>query len=440
MGVDLTEGNIFKTLYSTSLPLVVSLIMQTTLNLVDAFFVGKLNAQALAAISLSMPVTLMIMMVGSSIGAGLTSVVSRRVGSKEFSSAKLAADNGLLSVLFLSVLLTVASYLALPSLLDFMGASGSLKEAGLEYLSILVLGMVIQVIFLSLNGLVAAEGEMKVTMMAGIIANIINIILDPVFIFTWGLGLSGAAIATVIAQVAGLAYLYHHLSSGDTWVRVDFKGFRLKIAYIREIYSLALPLAVSNLILSISALLNMKIIGVFGTDALAASSIGFRLYNLMVLPGAAISNALVSIVGQSLGAGKYKRAREAVNEAGKFSAYCMGAISIVFIIFATPITAVFNNSKQVLQYCSQFLIIVPLTSPLLALAYCYGAALVAAGRGRQVLLLKVRSLISLIPAYIGSLIWGVTGIWIGMSAGNIIYYLMGRGLFEYGGWDRPKDV
>ncbi|MFH1055639.1 MAG: MATE family efflux transporter [Candidatus Altiarchaeota archaeon] len=439
MGVDLTEGDILKTVYRTSLPMVITLAMGSMLNLVDAFFVGKINSQALAAVGLGFQVVFFVMMLGSGVSAGVTSVVSRLIGAKEYGKAKIASEHGILSAVVVSIILSVILLLTAPAILDFMGAKASLMDDSLAYLNVLLFFSAFQFMGLVLTGIVSAEGEMKVVMKAGVYSNILNVILDPLFIFTFGLGIRGAAIATVISQLYSLLYLASYLFSGNSWVRPDFNCFTYDFRHIRDIYSLALPMSLSNLSMSIAYVIQTSIVGLFGTGALAASTIGMRMYSLGSLPGAAISTAVVSIAGQCIGAGKYDRAKETVVRGGFLAATIMGGIGLIFYVFAADIVQFFTSSAPVIEYSISFLRITAPGQVALGFALCFGSVLVAAGKGKQLLMLKVlRTFLPLPICYWLSTIYGVPGIWAGITFNLVLYLIISMALFRYGGWDRGE--
>jgi len=437
MGVDLTEGDLAKTVLRTSLPLVFSIAMQTTFSLVDAFFVGKLSPQALAAVGIGFQLTLLSVMLASSVGFGVTSVLSRFLGAREYGKAKSAAENAILSSLVLSILLALALILAAPSLVEFMGAHGSLKDESLAYITPLLIFLPVQFLGLVANGIVAAEGEMRVSMKWGVYSNILNAVLDPIFIFTFGWGVRGAAYATVISQAYGLAYLIRHLLHGITWTRPDFSGYKPSLRHIRDIYSIALPISLSNVALSVSAILNTAVAGRFGAETLAAMHIGLRLYGLLTLPSVAFSTALVSITGQCIGAGKIGRAREAVAKAGALSLAAIGALTVPVYLLAPSIISAFNSSAAVVGEGASFIRIIAVGVLATGYAQCLSSVLIAAGKGRQVLALKVlRTFIPLPISYLLSIYLGPSGVWAGITMGAFIYLAAAVYFYRSGGWDR----
>ena len=441
MGVDLTKGTVLGTIYRTSAPLVIANVLQTTLTLVDTLFVGKLGSNALAAVGIGFPVFLLITLIGSSLGVGVVSLVSRRIGSGERNKAKSAAEHGVLAAVALSLCLTVVLYATAPYLVEFMGGKGHLREYTLQYLNIIILLLFFQVTSLVLNNIVCAEGEMKISLKWGAITNVVNLVLDPILIFSFGLGLQGAAYATVISQVLGLLYLLRYFLSEMTWVKINFKDFKVDSKVFKEIFSISIPVSLSNMALSFSAMVHMGIVGLFGPHALAASAIGFRLYGLAALPGQAISNATVSIVGQSLGSRKIKRAREAIVKSGLMSSVLMSSIGVLFFVFASQAIQIFNSEPDVLSYGISFLRIVPLSFPFRGMGFCFGSALVAAGKGKQILLLKLcKNVFPLIPTYLLALKFGVPGIWAGFALGQFIYFLVTYILYKYGGWEYERKI
>jgi len=225
--------------------------------------------------------------------------------------------------------------------------------------------------------------------------------------------------------------------SGMTWVKIDYKKFKPELKILKEIFSISIPVSVSNIAHSLSVMVYVAIVGLFGSHALAASAIGFRLYGLAALPGQAISNAVVSIVGQCLGSRNIKRAREVVVKAGLTASVIMSVIGVLFFVFASPIIRLFNSEIEVVSYGISYLRIVPLVFPFLGMGFIFGSTLVAAGKGRQILLLKLcKNAFPLIPTYFLAKAFGVPGIWVGFALGQFIYFLVTYLLYKYGKWEQ----
>jgi putative MATE family efflux protein len=436
MGTDLTEGEITKTIVKTSAPMVVAFLLHSAFNIVDAFFVGKISAEALAAVSISFPVVFLIISLGTGVGVGATSVVARFIGAKEYKRADNAAEHALLAAAALGLSLSVIGYLSAPTLFDLIGAQGSLKALALDYLNILLFFAVFMMFGFVGNSLLRGEGDMTTPMKVMGAAALLNMILDPLFIFTFGLGVRGAAIATVLSRGIAVLYLAYHILSGRSWLRLDYRNFSYDFDYIRRIFTVGIPSSLSNVTMSLGMFLLTIIVGFFGTDALAAFGIGFRLDSLALLPGMGVAVAVVSIVGQSVGAGKFERARDVTLKAGLMASAFMTCIGLVFYVFAPQIVSVFNDSPQVLAYGVSFLHIIPFSYLVVGMSMCISGAFLGSGKAVYALAVTVsRMVVFSVPAsYLLSHLFGVPGIWAGIVIGSFMSFILSLLIFRYCDW------
>ncbi len=435
MGEDLTDGGIVEIVVKTSWPMVVAFLLHSAFNLADAFFVGKISAEALAAVSISFPIVFLIISIGSGIGIGVTSVVARFIGAKAQKRADNASEHGLLAALVLGLFLSLAGILAAPLLFDVMGASGSLRIMALDYINILLAFTPLTLLGFVGNSILRGEGDMLTPMKVMGSAAILNIILDPALIFWAGLGVQGAALATAFSRVYLLLLVLCYIHSGSAWIRLDFRNFGFDFRYIRRIFSVGIPSALSNISLSVGMFMLTIIVGFFGTDALAAFGVGFRLDSLAVLPGLGVSTALVSIVGQNIGAGKVERARSFILKAGVMSSAFMTLFGVVFYLFASGITSMFNSEPSVVAYGTSMLRILPLSYIVLGVVLSIGGAFLGSGRASLALLINCsRSILFSVPAaYLLAVEFGfgLDGVWWGIVAGSFTSFLVALLLFRY---------
>ncbi|MBD3388593.1 MAG: MATE family efflux transporter [Candidatus Altiarchaeales archaeon] len=446
MGKDLTEGNISRTIIETSVPLMVAFVLQSAFNIADAFFVGKISAEALAAVSISFPVVFLIIALGTGIGAGTTSVVARYIGAKDYDNADNAAEHALISSGFVGLGLGIAGFLISPYLFDIIGAEGSLKALALEYINILLFFTVFMMFAFVGNSILRGEGDMKTPMKIMGLSSILNIVFDPFFIFPGGyhlpfglvlpfglgLGVRGAAIATLTARGIGMSWLTWHILTGRSWVKLDFRHFRYDFSHVKNIFFVGVPASLINVTMSVGMFLWTVIVGMHGTAALAAYGIGFRLDTVALLPAMGVSVAVISIVGQNIGAGKLGRARQATYKAGMMASGFMVFIGILFNLFSVQIISAFNTDPEVVGYGVSFLRIIPWSYIFVGLAMCISSAFVGSGQALLALLITImRIIVFSVPlAYLISLAYGVSGIWMGIAAGSILGSLFALLLFK----------
>jgi len=436
MARDLTEGGIVKTILVTSLPMVFAFLLHSAFNLVDAYFVGQLSAEALAAVSVGFPVVFMMIALASGLGVGTTSLIARKVGKKDIKGAGEAAEHALLMAVVLVLFFTVAGLLSAGTLFDMMGIEAEVKELALEYINIILLGSVAMFLAMTANSIIRGEGEMMFPMAVMGFAAILNMVLDPIFIFDLGLGVRGAALATVISRVVGLSILAGYIIQERTWVRLKFHRFRFNMSHVKGILSVGIPQSLSNFSMSVGIFLLTIIVADFGTEAIAAFGIGFRLDSIALLPGLGVMMAVVSLVGQNVGAGRYDRAEEMTIKAGVMAVVFMSAIGLFFFLFSEQIVSVFNSDPLVVAYGSSMLRILPLSYLLMGLGMAVSGAFMGSGHARPALAITfLRVIVLSVPlAYVLSRSMGVEGIWLGIMISSIIASVIGIAWFRRGSW------
>lgn len=440
MGKDLTEGSIIRSIISTSWPMIVAFGLQSAFNIVDAYFVGKISADALAAVSVSFPVVFLIISLGAGIGVGTTSLIARSLGTKDFKKAGEVAEHALLIAIVVSLIFTVIGIAFAGLLFDVMGVSAVVKELAIEYMNIILMGAPIMFTIMVANSVIRGEGEMKVPMYVMGASAILNIILDPVFIFGLGWGVRGAALATVVARTVGLIIIVAYFVSEKTWIKLKFKEFVFNLDYVKGIFRVAIPSSLSNVSMSVGMFLLTVIVAGFGTEALAAYGIGFRLDSLAILPAIGVSVAVVSMVGQNVGAGKYERVKKITNIAGLMTTAMMCTIGLLFFVFPDVIVSVFNDDPLVVSYGVSFLRIIPISYLVVGISMTISGAFLGSGHAIPALTINVLRVIVLsVPlAYFFSQTAGLEGVWWGILISSIIASVVAMLWFKKGTWKRKR--
>lgn len=438
MGKDLTEGSVLRIILVTALPMIVAFLLQSAFNIVDAYFVGKLSADALAAVSVSFPVVFLIISLSSGVGVGTTSLVARSIGQKNFGVAGEVAEHAFFIALFLGLFFTLVGVYLAPFLFDFMGVSGVVKELALDYIYVILLGSLIMFLAMVGNSVIQGEGEMKVPMYVMASAAILNIILDPLFIFSFGWGVRGAAWATVFARTLGLLVIVAYFFSEKTWIKLRFHRFGFRWDYVKGIFRVGLPSSLSNVTMSVGMFLVTYIVAGFGTESLAAFGIGFRLDSIAFLPAIGISIAVVSLVGQNVGAGKFERAEEVTFKAGLLATAFMSAIGLVFFVFPQAIVSVFNQDPVVVSQGVGFLKVIPLSYLFVGFSIAISGAFLGSGHAVPSFVLTIVRTIALsVPlAYVFSQDIGLSGVWWGMVVGAFAGTVVGVLWFRTGSWKK----
>jgi putative MATE family efflux protein len=440
MGSDLTEGGVFRTVFYASMPMVAAFLLQSSFNVVDALFIGWISPEALAAVSVSFPVIFFMMSVGTGIGAGATSAVARLIGSGDYRGADNAAEHAVLISIVLGVLFTVAGVIGAPFIFDMIGVEGEVKAMGLEYLNVILWFTVFFLFSFIASSVIRGEGDMKTPMIVMAFGAVLNAVLDPIMIFWMGWGLGGAAWATVLAQIATVIVFIYHLSSGRGWIRLDFRDFSYDFLHVKRIFSVGIPSCASNIIMSVGMFIFTFIVAGFGTHALAAFSIGFRLDSFAILPGIGVAVAVISVVGQSVGAGKYSRAREVAFKAGALACSIQMIVGLVFYVFAQTIVGLFTDSPEVLEYGVSFMRIIPLSYLIVGFSMSFSGAFIGSGRaGLALLVTFLRLIVFSAPlAILLSQSMGLDGVWWGIVIGSWLSFIAAAVIYRFTKWEKTS--
>jgi putative MATE family efflux protein len=352
-GRDFTEGPIGRAIFILAVPMVLEMVMESVFVVVDVFVVAHLGADAVATVGLteSFMTILYALAVGLSIGTG--AMVARRVGEKDADGAAHTGAQVLLLGLAVSVLLGVLGWWLAPTLLRVMGgSSGVLANAAFTRV---MLGFNASVVMLYLaNAVLRSAGDAAIAMRVLWLANAINVILGPALVFGWGpfpkLGIVGAAVATSIGRSTGALFALSRLVRPGSRLRIVRRHFHFDPALIARVVRLSSSATFQVFIGMASWIGLTRILASFGSDAIAGYTIGIRIVAFALLPAFGLSNAAATMVGQALGARKPERAEASVWKAARYNVAFLGAIGLLFVLFARPIVGVFTPDPDVVRY------------------------------------------------------------------------------------------
>ncbi|RAP51692.1 MAG: MATE family efflux transporter [Methanosphaera sp. rholeuAM270] len=427
-GVKIILGDPRIAVRKMSVPLIISMLLVSIYNLADAAWVSGLGSDALAGVGFVTPLFLVLVGLGNGLGGGATSALSKYIGQRK----KEKADNGSVHVIIITVIISLivsaVLLLVLDPLVTLMGAGNTLNYA-LSYGNIMFGGAIFFVLPNAMYGILRAEGDVNRTMLAMAVSCIINIIIDPIFIFTLNLGVSGAAIATLISSsLVILIISYWFYIKKDTYLKPNFSNFKFSRIISFDILKVGIPaslelLLTSILVIVISTVLTM----VASTDAVAVYSTGWRVVSLGTMPIIGISTALVSIVGANYGARQFENIKLAHRYSMKL-ALVVGIITgVIIYIFAPQIVILFSyssGSSHLAATMTEFLRSMTLYYLFMAFGAPSTFLFQGVGKGMTALLqtLLRNVVFSIICTYVFALVLGLGehGVWYGILVGQII--------------------
>ena len=349
-----TEGSVRRALFMLAIPVILEMAMESLFAIVDAYFIGQIgSANALATIGVTESFMFIVFSLAMGISMAATAVVARRIGEKDEEKASEAAFQAILLTIFFSIILGVSGFFYSDDLLRLMGASEELIEEGGTYTQIiLTLNIIIMMLF-AINAIFRGAGDASIAMRTLMLANGINLVLDPClimgFLFFPKLGLTGAAIATCIGRGIGVIYQIYHLVNGKSIIKITFSHIKVVWSIIRKLVSISAGGAGQHLIASASFIFLIKILSDFGSEAWAGYTIAWRVLMFSILPSWGIAMAGAALVGQNLGAKQPDRAEQSVWMAARYNMYILLVLSITFIVLARPVIDIFSTDPGVID-------------------------------------------------------------------------------------------
>lgn len=426
---DLTSGPVRGHLMHLGAPMVLGIIAVMAISLADAWFVGQLGLEPLAAISFTFPVVFSIASVAIGLGAGAASVVSRAIGTGDRHRVeRLATDSLILSVLVVAVLSTLGWFTIRP-LFSLMGAEGQVLDYIVEYMQIWYLGMPFLVVPMVANSLIRADGDSRIPSLMMVFAAIANIGLNPIFIFGIGpvpeMGIQGAAVATVIARalsmVLALIIVFRH-----RLVTLERPAWQELTQSWLQIAQVGLPAALSNVINPVSVGIITAALARLGPEVVAGFGVATRVETLAAIPMLALSSAIGPIAGQNWGRGQRDRVRDTLLDCYRFNVLWAVIMALFFWLFGEQVVAWFTDEPAVQEVMVQYLWVVPISLAGYGAVICAGAAFNAIGRAFVGMgFYLVRSGLFYVPmGVVASLFLPAYGVFVALALANIVSALI----------------
>lgn len=419
---DLTKGSIKDALRRIAIPSSIGFLFNTLFNVVDTYYAGQLSVSALAGLTVSFPIFLMTIALASGVGNGATALAAIALGKKQHSVFHDIAKNAIILSLIVAVSLVIFAPFVIPFLLTVSGATGEVYENGLSYMNIVIYGALFQILNFTLNGLLSAQGNTKPFRNFLITGFLLNIILDPLFIFGWfglpALGTAGVALATVIVQALGTIYLGFAFMRSSSFVKALFKEAKMNVLAIFELLKQGIPVALNTATVSIGIFIIQFFIYRYGSDqSIAGYGAAIRIEQIALLPTIGINIATIAIVGQNFGASLFHRIDEAINLAVKAAMILLTVGLLIIYSFAPFFVGLFNEDPLVISEGTLYLRIEGLAIFTYALIGIASSVLQAIKKPYFALIIGVgRQLFPFIIFFILGEVFslGVAGIWWGI--------------------------
>ena len=378
---DYTAGSLNRAIVLLAVPMVLEMCMESLFGLVDVFWVARLGADAIATVGLTETALTLVFVIAIGLATGAAAVVARRIGEKDSAGAGAAAIQAILLGLAISTVVAVIGFINAPGILRILGGSESVIRTGTNYTRIIVSGSATVFLLFLINSVFRGAGDAAVAMRVLWIANLVNICLNPFLIFGWGpfprLGVAGSAVGTTIGRGTGVLLQLYILFRGKGRIVVRPNLIRIDPAVMWTMLRLSVSAMFQYLVQMASWIAVVRIMAGFSSAAVAGNTLAIKIVLFAILPSWGMSNAAATLVGQNLGAKKPDRAEQAVWRTGLFNMLFLGAISVIFIVFAEPIIHAFTDDPDVFPIAVRGLRMLALGN----VSYAYGMVLTAAFNG-----------------------------------------------------------
>ena len=378
--VNLLQGDIKSGLLRFALPLFLGQVFQQLYNMVDALVVGNLCGEnALAAVTSTGSLIFLIVGFFGGVYGGVGVVIARCFGAGDEHQVRRAVGTAVMGTLLSGAFLTLLGYFGSPILLRWMDTPAEVMGDAVDYLGVYFLGILFVVLYNSAVGIFQAIGDSKRPLYYLIVSSVVNVILDILLVGPMGMGVKGAALATVIAQALSAALAFLHLSRAEGAWRVTLKGLCLDRDLLKEMLRIGLPSGVQNSVIAFANVMVQSSVNVFGSAAMAGNGAFVKLEGFAFIPVNAFGSACTTFVSQNIGARQFDRVKQGAKFSVMFSCACAVVIGIVFFLFATPLIGLFGKSAEAVasgvlraRICTPFYLL---------LACSHGIAAVCRGAG-----------------------------------------------------------
>lgn len=430
---DLTNGSIIKNLLKVSLPVMAASLFQMAYQIIDMFWLGKLSSNSVAAvgtagfyIGISYAISTL-----AFIGVGIK--VSHSVGEKRYKNAIEYVIASIFLIIIISLFVTIIILFFRNELIGFFNITSKyIVDGAKNYLSIVIIFSLFKNLNMTFNRIFIGYGSGIIPLIIGCLSLVLNIILDPIFIFTLKLGITGAAYATVISQtLSALIYVIVFINSSKI---SNYKNIKLKKEYIREIISLGYPVSIQRFTFTTISIGIGKIISNWGMDAIAIQKIGIQLESLSWVTAGGMQAALTSFIGQNYGAGKIDRLKKGYTSAIKIMIGVGAIVSLIFLVFPEQIFTLFVKEKSVITGGILYLRILAISQIFMCIDITTMGAFNGIGKTGIPPIVSVSLTVSRLPISIilsSVLGLGVAGVWFSISVTTIFKGVILSSLFLY---------
>ena len=443
---DLTAIPIRRAVVLLAVPTVLEMSMESVLTVVDIFFVSRLGSDAVATVGLTESMLSPMYALAMGLSAAATATISRRAGEKDWDGAAVAAFQVIVVAIALAATLGAIGFFLSPNLLAAMGADAAIVASGSTYTAVMLGGSLTILLLFVINAIFRSVGDAAVAMRSLWLANIVNMVLAPCFIFGIGpiprMGVLGAAVATTVGRGAGVAYQLVVLARKSGHLTIARRHVGIRLSLVVDLVRLATPATGQVLIETASWVALMRIVSTYGSAALAGYTIAMRVAIFALLPSWGLAQAAATLVGQNLGAGLADRARQSVWTIARYNVAFLGPVGLLFALTPGFLVAFFASDPVVAAYAADCLRIVAFGFVVFAFGMVAVQAFNGAGDTTTPMWVNLASFwFFKIPcAYVLAKVVGLgpRGAFLAITMAYAVQSIASGVLFRRGGWEKRR--
>ncbi|GAA0090013.1 MATE family efflux transporter [Paraclostridium bifermentans] len=439
---DLTVGNESKCIFNFALPMLIGSLFQQLYNTADSIIVGRfVGKNAMAAVSGANPIMFLLTSFLMGITLGFSILISQYYGSKNMIKVKAAIDTTYVFIFIASFFITLIGVFFSGNILHIMNTPSEIFELSKGYLIIIFAGTVFSTGYNSVCAILRGLGDSTNPLYFLIIATILNIILDIVFIIYFNMGVNGVALATIIAQAVAFIFSVIYLNKRHEILKIRIRNLKYDSIIFKTGLKLGLPSAVQQTLFSIGNITLQSLVNGYGTSAMAAFGAGSKVETFISLPIMNLGSAVSTFVAQNIGAGKVDRVKKGVKSSITMALCISIFVLIVFLLFKENLIKLFNTDPEVVSIGSRYLLTIGPFFIFIGTSFMLTSAIRGAGASMFAMISSMISLwIARIPAsYLLSSIFGVNGIWMGIPIGWCVGLII-TGIYYKKGYWKNKSV
>lgn len=441
------EGPMGRALLTLAIPIIFGQLLQTAYQMTDAFWVGRIGAHAVAAVSISFPVTFLVIAIGAGLGIAGATLTAQYMGAGRPDMVNHVAAQTMIMVTITSMVLGTLGFIIAPHLLTLLGVERNVYDAALGFMRISFVGIVFVFIYAMFQALMRGVGQTKLPLFIVLGTVLLNFVLDPLFIFGYqvipAMGVKGAALATLITQGIAAAIGMSVFLRGRNDIHLKIRNLKLDWSYVKRAFLLGFPGSIELSTRGLSLIALSFLVASFGTQTLASYGIGSNVIQVILIPAMGLSMAVSTLVGQNIGAGNFDRAVLATQLGAIWGFVMLSCVGVVAFVFAENVVSFFIPSDAaVIAEGAHFIRVMSLAWGGIGIQLCIIAAFRASGNmlNAMVLALVSQWMILFPLAYILSKHTTLesAGVWWAFPVTNIIVAIVAVCWFATGGWRETR--